>query len=71
MSADDHRPNPRVQRYYDLDGRDYHHWNAQEERAYRHWVEKERRQAYRQYRKANKQQQREYWRWRHANPDWR
>jgi hypothetical protein len=59
-------------RYYDRDARDYHAWNAAENRAYRHWLMEERRERrYREFRRLRAQQQREYWRWRHAHSDWR
>jgi hypothetical protein len=59
-------------RYYDRDRRDYHHWNANEDRAYRHWLmEEQRERQYRAYNRLRAERQREYWRWRHTHPDWR
>jgi hypothetical protein len=55
-------------RYYDQDGRDWHEWNEQEERAYRRHLE-ERRREYRNWEKANPKEQKEYWKWRHRHPD--
>ena len=69
MSAKDHDRDDH--RYYDRAHRDYHAWNAGEERAYRHWVEQERHRPYRDWRKASKRDQQEYWRWRHDHMDWR
>ena len=60
------------QRYYDRDGRDWHAWNANENRAYRHWLMEERRERrYREYRHLRSAQQLDYWRWRHSHSDWR
>ena len=64
--AEEHR------RYYDRDRRDWHEWNANENRAYRHWLMEERRERqFREYRRLRAQQQRDYWRWRHEHNDWR
>jgi hypothetical protein len=62
--ADDHRE----RRYYDRDGRDYHTWNSQEDRAYRVYLEEHRRE-YREFRGRKAAEQREYFRWRHEHPD--
>jgi hypothetical protein len=58
-------------RYYDRDRRDYHQWNANEDRAYRHWLmEEQRERQYRAYNRLRAERRREYWRWRHEHPDW-
>jgi hypothetical protein len=67
MRADD--DHDKDHRYYDRDAKDYHAWNAQEERAYRHYLE-ERREQYRAWNKLKREEQREYWKWRHSHPDW-
>jgi hypothetical protein len=55
-------------RYYDADYRDYHRWDAREDRAYhRYWDE--RRERYRDWKELNEKEQRDYWRWRHDHPD--
>jgi len=56
-------------RYYDAEHKDYHYWNAQEDRAWRHWLEVNH-HAYHEWAKANRREQREYWAWRHDHPDW-
>jgi len=55
-------------RYYDRDGRDYHSWNGQEDRAYRVYLTEQQRD-YREFRRTKVVQQREYFRWRHEHPD--
>ncbi|MCU1338578.1 MAG: hypothetical protein JWO19_4159 [Bryobacterales bacterium] len=55
-------------RYYDRDGRDYHTWNGQEDRAYRVYLNEQHRD-YRAFPKTRAVQQREYFRWRHEHPD--
>lgn len=55
-------------RYYDRDGRDYHVWNNQEDRAYRFYLNDQHRE-YREWRTVRRPEQREYFRWRHTHPD--
>jgi hypothetical protein len=57
-----------VVRVYDRDHRDYHNWDAREERAYRGYLV-ERHRRYREYRRQRVVVQRDYWGWRHAHPD--
>jgi hypothetical protein len=55
-------------RYYDAEYRDYHYWNAGEDRAYhRYWAE--RHEQYRDWKELNEREQRDYWKWRHEHPD--
>jgi hypothetical protein len=63
---DDHHD--RDHRYYDAEHRDYHEWNANEDRAYhRYW--EDRRHRYIDWERANAAQRRAYWHWRHEHPD--
>lgn len=55
-------------RYYDRDGRDYHTWNNNEDRAYRAYLQ-EQHQDYREFRIVRRPQQQQYFRWRHEHPD--
>jgi hypothetical protein len=55
-------------RYYDRDGRDYHTWNNQEDRAYRVYLTEQHRN-YREFRRVKTVDQRAYFRWRHDHPD--
>ena len=55
-------------RVYDRDHKDYHDWDANEDRVYRHWLE-EKHEAYREYNRLNAKRQREYWEWRHNHED--
>jgi len=64
--ADDR--NHHEKQYYDREGRDYHTWNNQENRAYRAYLQDQHRD-YREFRKVRPNQQAEYFRWRHAHPD--
>lgn len=63
MVAQDHD-----HRYYDAEHKDYHEWNATEDRAYhRYW--EDRHAHYIAWERANDAQRRAYWRWRHEHPD--
>jgi len=62
--ADDHQD----KRYYDRNGRDYHTWNGQEDKAYRLYLEEQHRQ-YVEFPRVKRTQQTEYFRWRHQHPD--
>ena len=64
VRAEDHHD----KRYYDRDGRDYHTWNNQEDRAYRVYLGEQHRD-YRDFGRVKVVQQREYFRWRHQHPD--
>ena len=55
-------------RYYDREGKDYHTWNSQEDRAYRVYVG-EQHQQYREFKKVKPAQQQVYFKWRHEHPD--
>jgi len=55
-------------RYYDRDGRDYHTWNNNEDRAYRAYLQ-EQHQEYREFRGVRRPQQQQYFKWRHEHPD--
>ena len=55
-------------RFYDLDHRDYHRWDSNEDRAYRSYREG-RREPYREFRHLSRDHQRGYWNWRHEHPD--
>jgi hypothetical protein len=55
-------------RYYDAEHRDYHEWNANEDRAYhRYWEDRHR--HYVGWERASAAQRRAYWRWRHEHSD--
>lgn len=62
--ADDHHD----RRYYDREGKDYHTWNTNEDRAYRQYLVEQHRD-YREFYRVNHNQQQEYFTWRHAHPD--
>jgi hypothetical protein len=55
-------------RYYDRDGRDYHAWNGDEDRAYRVYLQENHRN-YREFRRVKYYQRRQYFRWRHEHPN--
>ena len=57
-------------RVYDPEYRDYHRWDAGEDRAYhRYWMENRGREPYREYNRLDDREQRDYWNWRHGHPD--
>ena len=69
--ADDHPYNQRYyehRRYYDREGRDYHVWNGNEDRAYRFYLNDQHRE-YREWRTVRRPDQTAYFRWRHTHPD--
>jgi hypothetical protein len=55
-------------RVYDAPRRDYHRWNASEDRAYRAYLV-ERHRVYRAFSRLDGREQEEYWQWRHDHPD--
>jgi hypothetical protein len=57
-------------RMYDSVHRDYHNWNADEDRRYREYLN-EHHQKYREFSRLKKKQQNEYWQWRHDHDDHR
>jgi hypothetical protein len=64
---DDNRQGENHKRYYDKHHKDYHTWDANEDRSYqRYQTERHQRHAFVQ---LNNRQQASYWNWRHNNPD--
>jgi len=55
-------------RYYDDNGRDWHDWNDNEDRAYREYLG-ERHRDYVEFGLLVPRDQQEYWVWRHGHPD--
>lgn len=55
-------------RYYDREHKDYHDWNAREDRAWHMYWEQEHR-PYIDWARANEEQREAYWRWRHNHSD--
>jgi hypothetical protein len=55
-------------RVYDRDHKDYHNWDAAEDRAYRGWFET-RHEAYVDYNRLDAKRQNEYWKWRHEHAE--
>lgn len=65
MQAQD-RDHDRDDRVYDRAHRDYHNWNADEDRNYHQWYgDTYHGRDYRDYRKLNRKDQERYWAWRH------
>ena len=61
------RQNENNKRYYDRGHKDYHNWDANEDRSYqRYQTEHHQRRAFVQ---LNNRQRTVYWNWRHSNPD--
>jgi hypothetical protein len=55
-------------RYYDRNGKDYHTWNSNEDRAYRTYLQEQHRN-YRDFDRVKRGQQQEYFKWRHGHDD--
>ena len=55
-------------RYYDRNGRDYHTWNSNEDRAYRAYLQEQHRD-YRDFNRVKRGQQQQYFKWRHEHSD--
>jgi hypothetical protein len=55
-------------RMYDVDHRDYHHWDHHEDIVYRQYLG-ERHENYRDFNKRSADEQKDYWNWRHSHPD--
>jgi len=64
--ADDR--NHQDKRYYDKQGKDYHTWNNNEDRAYRQYLTDQHRD-YRDFHRTNRNQQQQYFTWRHSHDD--
>jgi hypothetical protein len=54
-------------RIYDRSHKDYHTWNADEDRMYRQYLTDNHR-PYRALTRQSKKQQADYWKWRHDRP---
>jgi hypothetical protein len=54
-------------RYYDKGHKDYHNWDANEDRSYQRYQTE--RHEKRDFVQLNARQQTAYWNWRHNNPD--
>jgi hypothetical protein len=63
LMADDHD-----KRYYDKEHKDYHHWDAREDKAY-HVYWEQNHHPYRDWGKINDHDRADYWRWRHEHSD--
>ena len=55
-------------RVYDVEHRDYHHWNRNEGVYYQRW-EVETRRDHRDFDHRSDDEKKEYWNWRHAHKD--
>lgn len=55
-------------RYYDPVYKEYHNWDANEDRAYHMYVEQTHR-TYEEFPKVKSSEQTEYWKWRHDHPN--
>lgn len=67
QDRDDHDRDDRAHhRYYDPEYKDYHEWNADEQRFWREYWTEERR-PYIEWGRASEEQRRAYWHWRHEH----
>ena len=55
-------------RYYDPGYKEYHNWDANEDRAYHTYIQETHRR-YTEFPKTTVTEQTEYWKWRHDHPD--
>jgi hypothetical protein len=55
-------------RYYHKAAKDYHEWNATEERAYNQFMT-ERRRTLHDFSQASGKEREEFWNWRHQHPE--
>jgi hypothetical protein len=53
-------------RIYDKNHKDYHNWNADEDKTYRAYLNDNHRK-YRDFKRQSAAQQRAYWQWRHTH----
>ena len=53
-------------RVYDRDHKDYHNWDANEDRAYRNYLD-EKHETYRDFNHLKRKDQDAYWNWRHSH----
>ena len=67
LQAQDH-DRDHDQRYYDKRHKDYHQWNANEDRAY-HMYWEQRHHGYVDWDHASAAQRQSYWDWRHNHSD--
>jgi hypothetical protein len=58
----------KIGKVYDRDHKDYHNWDANEDKAYRGYLVEQHRE-YVPYAKMKRTDQTGYWNWRHAHPD--
>ena len=64
---EENRQRENTKRYYDRHHKDYHNWDANEDRSYqRYQTEHHERRAFVE---LSIRQQGVYWNWRHSNPD--
>ncbi len=55
-------------RVYDKDHKDYHNWDANEDRAWGQFLTENHKSPH-DFKTANQKEQSQYWNWRHAHPD--
>jgi hypothetical protein len=69
--AQDHRTQDhenQSKRYYDSKHKDYHEWNANEDKSYHQYLSDNHKPDH-DWAKASKKEQNSYWDWRHQHPD--
>src|ERR1700736_5788885 len=63
-----HRHDKDQNRVYDRSHKDYHNWDANEDRSYRHYLG-DKHKKYCPFTEENAKEQTSYWNWRHSHPD--
>ena len=68
LAQDNDHHDAQHQRVYDRVHKQYHNWDANEDKAYRQYLS-EQHKGYRDYAKLSHNEQNEYWKWRNDHPD--
>jgi len=68
-NQEEHHPNGNdSHKVYDRNHKDYHNWDADEDRSYRQYLGEKHRE-YRPFSEASQKLQSAYWNWRHGHSD--
>jgi len=68
LAQDHHDDRDGDHRYYDSGHKDYHQWNADEDRRYHEYLKDKHRKDH-DWEHASKREQQEYWSWRHQHDE--
>lgn len=68
LQGQDSHDQDQNKRVYDSTHKDYHEWNANEDRAFHQYLKDNHKKDH-DWSKASKKEQNNYWNWRHEHPD--